>query len=57
MSQKNNSRQARFTPVGNCDECFGPGDGMAVLNFGAGKDVVKKGLNGSCVGKETPIEI
>ena len=30
---------------------------MGTLNFRAGKDVVKMGLNGSCVEKETPVEI
>ena len=53
MSQKSISRQARFTLVESCDECFGPGDEMGTLSFGAGKDVVKRDLNGSCVGKET----
>jgi len=57
MSQKSSSRRARFTLVESCDECFGPGDGVGTRSFGAGKDVVKRGLNGSCVGKETPTEI
>jgi len=57
MSQKSSLRRARFTLVESCDECFGPGDGVGTLSFGAGKDVVKRGLNGSCVGKETPTEI
>jgi hypothetical protein len=30
---------------------------MVALNYGAGKDVVKRGLNGNCVGKETSVEI
>jgi hypothetical protein len=29
---------------------------MGDPNFGAGKDVVKRGLNGNCVEKETPVE-
>jgi hypothetical protein len=45
MNQKSSSRQTRFTVIESCDEYFGPGDGMGVLSFGAGKDVVKKGLN------------
>jgi len=57
MSQKSSLRQARFSLVESCDESFGPGDGMGTLSFGAGKDGVKRGLNGSCVGKETPTEI
>jgi hypothetical protein len=57
MCQKSSSRQARFTLVESCNECFGPGDGTGVLNFGARKDIVKRGLNWRCVGKEMPIEI
>jgi hypothetical protein len=30
---------------------------MGTHNSGAGKDVVKRGLNGCCVGEETPVEI
>ena len=32
----------------------GPSGEVGTRNFGAGKDVVKTGLNGNCVGKETP---
>jgi hypothetical protein len=41
----------------DCDECCCPGDGIGTLNFGAGKNIVKRGLNGSCVEKETLVEI
>jgi len=57
MSQENSSREARFAPVEGCDECVVPGNRMGALNFRAGKDVVKRGLDGRCVWKETPIEI
>jgi hypothetical protein len=30
---------------------------MGKLNLGAGKDVIERGLNGRCVGEETPAEI
>jgi len=57
MSQKSSSKLAQFTLVESCNEFFGPGDRMGALKFGAGKNFVKMGLNGSCIGKETSIEI
>jgi len=50
-------RLSCFTLVESCDECCGPGDGMEALSSGAGKDVMKRGLNRNCVGKKTSIEI
>ena len=43
------SRQACFTLIASCDECWGPGDRMGIINFGVGKDVEKRVLNGLCV--------
>jgi len=57
MSQESRLRQARFTPVEGCDECVVPRNRMGAFDFRAGKDVVKRGLDGGCVWKETPIEI
>jgi len=57
MSQESNLRQARFTLVEGRDECVVPGNRVGNLDFRARKDVVKRGLNGACVWKETPIEI
>jgi len=51
------SRQACFTLVEGYDECFIPVNRMGTLDFRAGKDVVKRGLDSGCVWKETPIEI
>jgi len=57
MNQESNLRQSRFTHVEGCDECVLPGNRMGTLDFRAGKGVVKSGLDGGCVWKETPIEI
>jgi hypothetical protein len=56
MSQEGSSRQAHFT-LESFNECIGPGDRMGTLDFGARKYIMERGLNGSCVGKEMPIEI
>jgi hypothetical protein len=57
MRRESGSRQAHFTVIEGCDECISPGNRMGTLDFGAGKDVVERGLNGDCVLKEMPIEI
>jgi len=46
MSQESSSRQARFAFVKGCDVCVIPADRMGTLDFRAGKDVVKRGLDG-----------
>jgi len=57
MSQESSLKQARLTLVEGCDEFVFPGNRMGTLDFRAGKNVVKRGLDGGCVWKETPIEI
>jgi len=57
MSQESSSRETFFALVEGCDECVVPGNRMGALYFRAGKDVVKRGLDGGYVWKESPIEI
>jgi len=57
VCQKSIPSQACFTIVGSCDESCSPCDGMGTLTSGAEKDVMRRGLNGYCVGEEMPVEI
>jgi hypothetical protein len=50
MGEESNLLQACITLVACCGECVGPGDRMRTFEFGAGKDVVERGLNGGCTG-------
>lgn len=57
VCQNSSPSQACLTVVGSRNESCSPRDPMGTRNFGAGKDVVKRGLNGCGVGEETPVEI
>jgi len=46
MSQESSSRQANFALVEGCDGCVVPSDRVGTLDIRAGKDVVKRGLDG-----------
>ena len=50
MGEESGLRQAHLTPVECYGECVGPGDRIGTFEFGAGKDVVERGLNGGCTG-------